>query len=644
MMLLHKQPQKVKANSALTQLNSLLDWRRLAVWLLFLSIGMPILFSLFILISTAFSLDTNGSSLSFYAFETLLSDARFLNMLLLSLRTALISTLLALCLVFGLFLWLSRRAQFLIGHLICVPLFVIPHSSLAIACSVLLSPASLVGRIIFYLFNDQSKTDQLLNQQPLPSADFPFPNDQFGWSIILALTLKELPFLWFIAVSTFSYQQLGKLLQAAQTLGQSYFRAFIWVVLPALYRALRLPILCVLVYTLTQVEIATVLGPSQPPTLAVEMLAYFQSPEKFARNYASAAALILLLACFLVVCLAYLLEGVGKHFARASLFSVQSVAHFADRPFRAKLKENYWEIAERVILLLIQLCVGLIALFIFLAIVNLVILTFAGDWPFPNILPLNWQFTHWQSVFTDQAKILWNTLFIAICSVALALIFTLLLLELKFVKDEFAKNELSKEKFTEEWRSKEVLSQTARSTVLSRVLQIEQLIMMLPLVLPAIGLLFGLVWLIRAVNLPLSIFTVIFGHMIFILPYSYLSLKGHFEQFDKRYLQVGLTLGRSPLIVWWKIKLGSLRVPIIVTLLLGLLISFTQYLPTLLLGGGAVASLTTEAVIASQGGSRRLMSAYALLQTLLSATVFMIGFLWVIRRMHRTKKLNIIKL
>ena len=67
--------------------------------------------------------------------------------------------------------------------------------------------------------------------------------------------------------------------------------------------------------------------------------------------------------------------------------------------------------------------------------------------------------------------------------------------------------------------------------------------------------------------------------------------------------------------------------PVLTALGVGLAVSVGQYLPTLLIGGGRVETLTTEAVALSSGGNRRLIGAYALLQMLLPVLGFALALL-----------------
>ena len=74
-------------------------------------------------------------------------------------------------------------------------------------------------------------------------------------------------------------------------------------------------------------------------------------------------------------------------------------------------------------------------------------------------------------------------------------------------------------------------------------------------------------------------------------------------------------LGAAPDRVLWQIRLPMLLRPILTAVAVGLAVSVGQYLPTLLIGGGRVSTLTTEAVALASGGDRRAIGVYGLMQT-----------------------------
>ena len=81
-------------------------------------------------------------------------------------------------------------------------------------------------------------------------------------------------------------------------------------------------------------------------------------------------------------------------------------------------------------------------------------------------------------------------------------------------------------------------------------------------------------------------------------------------------------MGASQARIFWRLRLPMLTAPILTAAAIGLAVSVGQYLPSLLIGGGRVETLTTEAVALSSGGNRRLIGAYTLLQLAIPTLAF----------------------
>jgi putative thiamine transport system permease protein len=192
---------------------------------------------------------------------------------------------------------------------------------------------------------------------------------------------------------------------------------------------------------------------------------------------------------------------------------------------------------------------------------------------------------------------LFNTITIGIVSTVFAIVLTLLCLEA------------------------EQLSQKPLSTLTSFIIY-------LPLLVPSIAFLFGLVWLQQLVNNQTAFFNVAFTHLLFVLPYVFLSLASSYRRLDPRFAHVAASLGATPAKVFFQIKLPQLFAPILIAIALGLAISFGQYLPTLLAGGGRIATITTEAVTLANGASRRTSAVYAIIQMALPLIGFIVA--WVL--------------
>jgi putative thiamine transport system permease protein len=146
-----------------------------------------------------------------------------------------------------------------------------------------------------------------------------------------------------------------------------------------------------------------------------------------------------------------------------------------------------------------------------------------------------------------------------------------------------------------------------------------------PLIVPQVAFLPGLQIALISLDLDSSIYAVMAAHIVFVLPYVYLSLSRPWVHFDDRFRQAAMAMGASPRRVLFRVRLPMLMTPLLIALAVGFAVSIGQYLPTVLLGEGRVPTVTTEAVALSSGGDRRMVAALALLQSLLPFTGFLVA-------------------
>lgn len=542
-------------------------------YLLISLLVLPILGGLIAVLLPAFGYfpALNSSEFSLLGFKLLLQTPGIERMILLSFSSSLISTLLAFVMTILILAsyfsspWL-KRIQRLLG-----PVLVIPHAAAAIAIGFLITPSGFLSRLFSpWLSGWHNPPDWL------------FPNDPLGISIIIALTLKELPFLLLIALGVLTQADVGNALRAqhkvALNLGYSPITAFLKVVLPRLYTAMRLPILAVLAYSSASVEIPLILGPNTPPTLAVAIMHWFHDVDLNLRIQASAGAILQIQITLLLLISWWLLESFVKKIGAPMLINGQR--EYAD--------------------FMIQRFTHLMTLFMFimisLTLLTMLLWSFSGFWSFPDLLPQQLVSQHWLSALLQLQTPILNSLLIAVCTTTFAIILTLLVLE------------------AEQQKSKTMAT-------------ISTVIIYLPLLIPSIAFLFGLVWLQQLINSQHAYINVMFAHLLFVLPYVFLSLASSYRHFNPHFSAVAAGLGASPAKIFWRLKLPLLFSPILIAIALGLAISFSQYLPTLLVGGGRINTITTEAVVLANGASRRTSAVYALIQMLLPAIFFI--FAWV---------------
>ena len=226
---------------------------RLAVIFFALIVGVPIAWALFAVA---------GQALDSAALHALWQQPQARSALALSVWTALVSGVLA---------WLTAARLLAIGfvhqtlmrwmqHL--PALLATPHAAMAIALVLWLSPSGWLLRLV---------SPTLTGFQSPP--DWSTTQDPWGLGLILALWLKEVPFLLWIGATQLRRDDIRRRWQSeyglAQTLGYPPSAAFARVVWPQLALTLRWPLLAVVAYGLGVVDMALILGPTTPPTFAV---------------------------------------------------------------------------------------------------------------------------------------------------------------------------------------------------------------------------------------------------------------------------------------------------------------------------------------------------------------------------------------
>ena len=510
------------------------------------------------------------TTFSLQGFNALWQTPGLTQMVTLSVATGLISTLLAFIITLMILAaffnspWLNRIQRLL------SPILVIPHAAAAIAVGFLIAPSGMISRLA---------SPWLSGWELAPNGMF--PHDSFGISIILGLTLKELPFLLLMALGVLAQPELGKKLRqqhkVALNLGYCPMTAFFKVILPSLYPLLRLPLLAVLAYASASVEMPLILGPNTPPTLAVAIMHWFNDVDLNLRIKASAGALLQL-----AVTGGLLALWLGAEKAVKVLFSdslTNGVREYGG---------FYW---QKITVVLTTLVIS----FILLSLIGLVMWSVAGFWRFPDAMPEQFTLLHFKSALMQMSSPLFNTLAIGLVTTLFAIILTLLCLESEQLSDK-------------------------------PISRFTSLIIYLPLLVPSIAFLFGLVWIQQLVNNQAAFFNVVLTHLLFVLPYVFLSLASSYRRLDPRFAHVAASLGAAPCKVFFKVKLPQLFAPILIAAALGLAISFGQYLPTLLAGGGRIATITTEAVTLANGASRRTSAVYAIMQMALPLIGFILAW------------------
>lgn len=483
------------------------------------------------------------------AWQLLWSDPQFLPALKLTLFSAGISTLWSLILACALvFLFYpSKTWQRLQQQL---PIFLAtPHAAFAIGLVFLLAPSGWLVRLVSPLF-----------AWTVPPTWLTTTQDPYALSLSLALTLKETWFLLWVMTGLISQEWLVKQSLIAKSLGYSAWQAGWQILFPQVLKSLAWPLLAVFAYGLSVVDMALILGPSTPPSLAVLAWQWFADPDPLQQLKAQVLALVL-------VGLLVLGAG-GAYLAYKFLTALWSKPSGRRQRTSAIRFLSPW--FSYLVTLPFWLSLGLLLLW-----------SLADSWFFPQIVPSRLGFATWQQA---ELEPLLMTLWIATCSVLISLPLALLWLE---------------------WGKQ------------------RQAYLYLPLIIPALPFTAAQYQLALLLKLEGSLSAVIWSHLAWVLPYILLVLTGAYQRLDTRYLLTAKTLGYNTWQACLYIKWPLLLRPIMAAAAVGFAVSVAQYLPTVFIGGGRIETVTTEAVSLSSGGNRATLAVQAVLQALLPLFAFM---------------------
>ncbi len=95
------------------------------------------------------------------------------------------------------------------------------------------------------------------------------PVDRYGIGLGLTMALKESAFVLWVIYGLLGEKRLADQATALKSLGYGRWQCLRWLVLPALLPALGMVLLAATAWSLSAVDVALVLGPGNPPTLAV---------------------------------------------------------------------------------------------------------------------------------------------------------------------------------------------------------------------------------------------------------------------------------------------------------------------------------------------------------------------------------------
>lgn len=511
-------------------------------------------------------------------FATIWEDPRFLSATVLTLKTGLGSTLLVLLLsIVSLVSLHNTRLWSWLGASL-PPLLAVPHAAIAVGLVFLIAPSGAIVRLLSPGITGWTR----------PPDSWLIP-DAAGFTLILGLVIKETPFLIMTAAAHLPQLNVDASLKIGRSLGYSPARCWSRLILPQLYPRIRLTILIILAFNLTVVDMALLLGPSNPPTLSVFLMSLVNDPGS--RAAASAGALILALLvglCFL-----------GVHVLACLVASMARIRRRSGA--RGKGSRLFRIVGKGMAVLTVTISIA--------SLLVLLIWSVTRRWRFPDAYPSSWAFGNWLSGGDRLIAPAVSTLSIATAATLLAILAAIAWLELER---------------------------------LGHAPKLDGL-WFIPLLVPQVSLLFGWQAMAYWVGADGHWLTVVYSHWLYTMPYVVLILAVAWRELDPGWGQAANTLGAGYWRVLLKIRLPMLIKPLSQAIAVAVAVSVAQYLPTLLLGGGRHQTLAIELVTSFGGVDRRTIAAMAVLQSLLPLMAFVLALFyprWSSWRQHRSDVLS----
>ncbi len=437
----------------------------------------------------------------------------------------------------------------------------VPHLAFAIGFGFLLMPSGILARLIAVLFTGWTSPPPWVTT-----------HDPSAVALTVALAIKESGFLLFVLTSILAredvQQNFASQAQVATSLGHGIRSIWLRLYLPQLLPLLVWPLAIVFIYAFTVVDMALVLGPTQPPTLADLVWSDINSAHVQDNARGGAGAVFLALVAAGVICSVVVIARLARPMVR----HWWAKGPGAEKALPA-IGGPLWRGLQVIYLLVFAV---------------LALLSLSQNWPFPLLLPLHLDGGAWRAVAHTPAPLLLSLLLAVFTSLSSLVILVLWL-----------------ETVSARW---------------DKALLGFSLVM---LGLPAVLIGLGQYHLFLRLGLTGTVLGLFLAHLMPVVAYMFIMLQGPYRASDPRWRDVAYGLREGHLRFLTRVKWRLLKGPILASMAVGFAVSFGQFVPAQLLAAGRLSTLPMEAVTLSSGSNRPLAAAFALLLMVPPLMVFL---------------------
>ncbi|MEP6876038.1 MAG: ABC transporter permease, partial [Burkholderiales bacterium] len=428
-----------------------------------------------------------GENLSVEPWQALAEQPGVMTSVRLSVQTGLLATALSLALAASFCALHRDHAIYRRLSTMVSPLLATPHVALAIGLAFVIAPSGWLLRL----------ASPLLTGWDRPPVDLVTVRDPEGLAMVLGLVLKEVPYLILMIMSALNQVPHAALRRSGSALGYRPATAWFKLVFPPVYAQLRLPVYAVLAFSMSTVEVGLILGPGNPPPLALLAARWFADYD-LQRYFPAAAAATLQGLLVLAALLGWRAgEVCVAHFGRA----------WCERGVRAGVFEALARVSAG--LAAMALALGLVAL------LGTAVWSLAQSWRFPAALPAQWTLQTWALQLPRMAETVTTTIGLALESALAGVLLAVACLE----------------------------AETRRGQAPTR--RVLWLVYA-PLLVPQIAFLYGFQVVLVKLGLDGNWLAVAWAHLVFVLPYAFLSLADPWRALDPRYARSAAALGATP--------------------------------------------------------------------------------------------------
>lgn len=233
------------------------------------------------------------------------------------------------------------------------------------------------------------------------------------------------------------------------------------------------------------------------------------------------------------------------------------------------------------------LVLTIVTIFLTVPLIAFLLNAFARSWFYPQLIPQSWTLEAWVRAFSPQSDVLQalgNSILIAGLVTPTALLIGL-------------------------------PAGRALGLYTFRGKRLIEFLLLLPAIVPPLAVSMGLTVNFLRWGLAGNWIGVSLAHLVPVLPYTILIFSGMFNQYSLEHEQQARALGAKSWSVVWYVTLPLIKPGIIIAGLFAFLISWSQYLLTLLIGSGRVITLPILLFSSAAGGNNMTIASQALLFT-----------------------------